>query len=504
LGGGILKFCTRSNLLYALGLTALWALFLCLPGAGITPDPESEYRYYRLTGDEPHYLLIAHSIAFDGDVDLLNNIRNHDYEAYYNRHVSGYIKHKEYWLPHVRGKLRSAPDKYWRNRALSLCPVGMPALLAPVYRVGYHWNKRVRFAVALWLKLFAACLGLVGLRLAWEVTHNRAAAIVAGLALPLSAPLLFYTWPVYPDLPAALCIALGFLLIIMAGRATGLRAMVLLFATALILGMLLWIHTKFWLHSALLTACLVIETRQSRQTRSKYAWLAFALPLAAALVWVSTYQHRLYGIPVPISTHPGLSPVNGILRGWPGFWFDRDNGLLFYTPLAVLAVPGTVLLWKQKNRMGLWIAGMALAHWLAVGMFDDWRGGRCPPMRYWVPVAALLAVPCAAAVAAVSARWYRVACACTALVGMVIGVMSMQHPGRLYKYRHPVFNRWPQLRYTTLAPRFDGEHPWHTVACTVLCGAAVAAVTVVLLRLAARRDETARDQGKVPGTGSQV
>ena len=34
-------------------------------------------------GDEPHYLLIAHSLCYDHDADLKNNYDAHDYASFY-------------------------------------------------------------------------------------------------------------------------------------------------------------------------------------------------------------------------------------------------------------------------------------------------------------------------------------------------------------------------------------------------------------------------------------
>ena len=33
-------------------------------------------------GDEPHYLLMTHSLLRDGDLELSNNYERHDFEAY--------------------------------------------------------------------------------------------------------------------------------------------------------------------------------------------------------------------------------------------------------------------------------------------------------------------------------------------------------------------------------------------------------------------------------------
>ena len=40
------------------------------------------------TGDEPSYLIVAHSIVHDRDIDLKNNYENGDYKAFYYRNLS--------------------------------------------------------------------------------------------------------------------------------------------------------------------------------------------------------------------------------------------------------------------------------------------------------------------------------------------------------------------------------------------------------------------------------
>ena len=49
-------------------------------------------RVWSRSGDEPHYLLAAHSLVHDGDLDLSNNYAQRDYAAFY----TGY-----YLNPHV-------------------------------------------------------------------------------------------------------------------------------------------------------------------------------------------------------------------------------------------------------------------------------------------------------------------------------------------------------------------------------------------------------------------
>ena len=70
------------------------------------------------TGDEPHYLAITHSIAFDGDLNLANN-----YGAAEPLVGGGVLQPEPHVRPGVGGVTRPVHD------------VGMPLVFAPVVRV---------------------------------------------------------------------------------------------------------------------------------------------------------------------------------------------------------------------------------------------------------------------------------------------------------------------------------------------------------------------------------
>ena len=76
-------------------------------------------KVWQRSGDEPHYLLAAHSLAFDGDFDLADNYARRDYLSFYS----------EYYLdPHTRPGPRSG-QVLTHNLGLSI-------LIAPAYRLG--------------------------------------------------------------------------------------------------------------------------------------------------------------------------------------------------------------------------------------------------------------------------------------------------------------------------------------------------------------------------------
>src|SRR5438445_2182550 len=74
---------------------------------------------YSVTGDEPHYLMITHSLVQDRDLDLANNYARDDGRWFGHDHlVAG---------PHVR----ISPG----GQLLSVHDIGLPILLVPAYIV---------------------------------------------------------------------------------------------------------------------------------------------------------------------------------------------------------------------------------------------------------------------------------------------------------------------------------------------------------------------------------
>ncbi len=70
------------------------------------------------TGDEPHYVVIAHSVAFDFDIDLANNYGGNEPLI-----GGGALEPELHARPGVDGTLRPVHD------------VGLPLILAPYVRL---------------------------------------------------------------------------------------------------------------------------------------------------------------------------------------------------------------------------------------------------------------------------------------------------------------------------------------------------------------------------------
>ena len=113
-------------------------------------------RTWRTTGDEPHYLLAAHSLVVDRDLDLANNYDRLDYLAFY---FSKDI------IPQIR---TDAAGQQILNHHL-----GLPFLIAPAYALGG------RLGVLVFQAVLAGFLALITFKLAAAVARDEMAALVA-------------------------------------------------------------------------------------------------------------------------------------------------------------------------------------------------------------------------------------------------------------------------------------------------------------------------------------
>lgn len=331
------------------------------------------------TGDEPHYLVIAQSLWRDGDLKIENNHQRGDYREYFGGTLD----------PHYI--TRGADDEIY-----SIHPVGMPVLIAPVYAAGGY-----PLVVA-----FFVLMSTVAAVLVWRASVRwlrQSGAATFGLAAVVAgAPFLLNTLTIYPEIPAALAVALAFTLT----RRDGAAAAWLIGGVAV--AALPWLSTKYAPMSAALVAVLAgrawLDWRPwPRLAPSPHAWRASLLvagPYVLSLAgWFAFFQ-IYWGIPSPTAPYGALTQTEPahLLFGAPGLLFDQEYGLLPYAPALVLAAPG---LWRMTRGTGaerrlaveiLLVFGALVA---TVGAFRIWWGGSAVVGRPVVSGLLLLALPIA-------------------------------------------------------------------------------------------------------------
>jgi len=335
-----------------------WALFVV---AGLAYGATGLHYAERLqaAGDEPHYLLMAQSLWNEGDLDLRDNYARQDFLAYNPGPLPPH-----YGAPRADGRPFPAHSP------------GLPLLLAPVYALGG------RPACVLLMALLAAALTLEVWRVATALTGDREAALVAWAAA-LAAPIAFFSFHLYTEVPSALALTLALRLLLLGAGGPGAAI-----ASALLASALPWLHVK------LIAAAAALGVIGLARLRGRSRGYFAATAGMAALAWAAWYQ-SVFGQPTPLAIYGGLPPGLGSnpLRAALGLLLDRSFGLLPHAPVFLLAVGGVAAWGRRAGWRESWPWALAAAAVLGpVLPWRMWWGGYCPPARFLVPLVPLLAV----------------------------------------------------------------------------------------------------------------
>ena len=321
-------------------------------------------------GDEPHYLVIAHSLVQDGDLQIENNHAQRDYGAFFEG-----VLPMDFLARGVDGVV------------YSLHAPGLPTVVAPAYAMaGYP-------GVVVMMSLLSALLTLAIYDLACRVAEDRAARLT-WLVTTVSVPVVPLAWMIYPEVGAALVMAWAARWIVEPVSGDLARWV----RRGAVLALLPWLHTKF----AVLLACVGVGLAVRLWPRVRLL-AALGAPVAISLAaWLGA-AFVMYGRIDPMAAYgggagAGLS-LSNVPRGLLGLALDQEFGLLLFAPVYALAAAGTWLLLRRPPHR--WFVVWSLA---TVGLFGGavtqaymWWGGLSPPARFLLPLVPIVAPMLAAA-----------------------------------------------------------------------------------------------------------
>jgi hypothetical protein len=229
------------------------------------------------------------------------------------------------------------------------------------------------------------------------------AATFAWAAIACSAPFLFNTFTVYPEIAAALAVMVAMIMAVRT-RASD-RGFGRWLAAGIACGCLPWLSTKYAPMSAALLlvalARLMGPTGPVSLLRNPNAWAVIG-PYAVSLAGWFAFFYAIWGIPLPTAPYGSnvqTSPVN-LLFGAPGLFFDQEYGLLASAPVYALAATGLYQMWRaggESKRLAAEIAFVFAALLSTVGSHRLWWGGTSAPARPLAAGLLLLAIPIATA-----------------------------------------------------------------------------------------------------------
>jgi hypothetical protein len=426
------------------------------------------YAVAGLTGDEPHYLVIAHSLLADRDLQIENNHRQLDYRGFYP------------------GPL--PPDSIQRGQNGEIYPnkaPGLPALLMPAYRVGGAAGAVL--AVALIASLAALAIFDVAL-----VFGGPAIAWATWAAIALTVPVIPHAWSIFPDIAAAGIAAwcVRWLTIPLSGSALSWMA------RGVCLAMLPWLHTRLVVLLAVLTASLLVHLRA--RIRESVALLA---PIALSSAAWFGYFLVIYGTLDPRAPWGGASnpsfSIGNVPRGILGLLFDQKFGLLIYSPIYAAAFAGAV--WLARDAHWRVVAGMLVAtaavYTISCTRFYIWWGGTSPPARFLVAVVPLAAPFIATAFVKGKSAVSRAVHWSLLGLSLLFAAVSVAEVDRRLLFSDPhgtsELIRLVQgsVPLTSVLPIFT-EQDWPAPVTRLLPWLAAALVSFALLRFSARSQRT--------------
>jgi hypothetical protein len=417
------------------------------------------------TGDEPHYLLVAESIAFDGDVDLRNDYASRErtlrvvnvFPLDPNLHAARY---KE------SGELRP------------LHGVGLSVLVAPGVGLGGLTGAR------LVMVLIAALLAFQLYRLLADLGFRTLYRIAAWVAVAFCLPVLPFSSQIYPELPGALLVVV--VLRVLLRRTPSPAA--LAFASAAS-GALMWLHVRYLpISFALLLGVAYVATSEGgtgsvgirsgrlrerirvigadvrhRAETAVRDWrsvtLPAVLPYAVVLgLFVLAFEHW-YGSPDPRTPYYAYSTTTIGSGGWKALYdyllHDLFNPLVGWIPFAPvhwlgLSALGCLVVWFGWPA----VAAIAVAAGYEVILASAApAGGWGLPARYLIIAIPLVAVPIAVAIQQL--RLARIVFVPLLAGSLIFGVAAV----RDYQNLYPVGERQRIFGLRSIAPAFPVTRP---------------------------------------------
>jgi hypothetical protein len=355
------------------------------------------------TGDEPHYLITAESIAYDLDVDLRNDYASAERVL---RMVNVFPLGPDAFVYKESGELRP-----FRG-------VGLPAALAPGVALGGLTGAR------LVMVLIAALLADQLYRLLRDLRLRRLYRVLAWGAAMFCMPVVAFSSQIYPELAGALLVMVALRVIVVGASSTAALALGSAAAAAL-----LWLHVRYLplsvglLFGLALAACLsgwspgprrrgvkgVVQAARAIVARCAVAltksWRTTTLPLLVpyAVVFGSlllAFTHW-YGSPDLQASYTKYgNPEVG--KGHWDFWYqfalrdilDPVVGWIPFAPVHWLGFAGlgALVVWFGWPA----VAGIAVAAGYELAISSVGTGvGFGLPARYPMIVVPLIAVPLA-------------------------------------------------------------------------------------------------------------
>jgi len=384
------------------------------------------------SGDEPYYLLTAHSLLRDGDINLANNYAQQDYFHFYSK------------KDHPRLKL-GVYGRRGREGKGTIYPINLPGvsvLMLPFYWLGQFFSgKWLTFILKTSLSLWASLLGLQVYLYARERWERERLSLGLWALYAFSAPLLFYAVHLYPEVPIALFAFYVFRKV--SGRqALSTSGMIL---CGCLLGLFPWFGLKYsFIFYPLFLVSLYFLLKERR---ARLRALAFAVPPLISMALFYVFVYSLYGTFSPIAVYEGVMsaekteafrqlflgiPLRARIDAFLDYFLDQRDGLLLYSPLYFFAFLGLLEIYRRTKRDFWALLVIGLPFLLNYALFTH-RQGNSPQGRVLAPLSWILIIAVGSFIFHNRRKAFSFAFGAAAGAGFLIAGVLLLNPSFLYQ-----------------------------------------------------------------------
>ncbi|MFZ2053629.1 MAG: hypothetical protein WAU81_05475, partial [Candidatus Aminicenantales bacterium] len=343
------------------------------------------------SGDEPHYLLISHSLLRDGDFDLANNYEQRDY--------AGFMMFEGRIGAHV------VPGAKPGSRYSFHSP-GVAFLMLPFYALSALFKgKALVFILRLGMSLWGGFLAVQVYLYARSEWRKDNLAQWLWFLTSFTTPVFFYSVHVYPEIIVAALSLAVFRILRFSPALDSRKAAV----CSLSLVSFVWFHTLKYL-ALFIPLFLYGLWTLAKRSKSRLSPIVFTVITAAGIFLYLRFQHALYGTyslatvswaaSMTDSGEKFLRFAKALLFQIPwrdrwqtlaGYFLDQRDGLLFYAPIYFFSLFGAVEMFRRK-RKDFWLLLGLTAPYVLLSAFLTQRAGYAPQARPLVAVIWALAI----------------------------------------------------------------------------------------------------------------
>jgi hypothetical protein len=385
------------------------------------------------SGDEPNYLMTAHSLVYDRDINVYNNYLHKDYFHFIPEKENPGFKLDIYAQQGKRGPGHNYPINL----------PGISVLMAPFYAVaqsfGDTWARTfiLRGSLIIW----AVLLGLQLYLLARDLWKREGLALGLWALYSFSTPVLFYAIHLYPEIPIAL-FSVYIYRMVRSGRTLPTRRLA---GMGVLLGTFFWFGLKYNMIFWPLLAVSVYHLWKSEPRRARILWLAGPALLGLGLFYLAVWD--MFGTLSPFAVYEGAVsaqqsraimqafldlPHSARIEAFFDYFLDQRDGLLPYAPFYAFALLGLIEMIKRARRelIGLILIG---APFVLNYAFFTHRQGYCPPGRVLAPLSWIGAVAIGYFLAGPGRRIFTWLFGLTIAAGTAISGLLLANPLFLYQ-----------------------------------------------------------------------